>query len=184
MANMTAETPTHRTHARSQSMSLMMVMDTISYWLVVASVYFTVGAVFFFGGAEKLFSGSLAAPASVAKQFAGTWLASFPGINALWFILGILEFATFMVLLASLVMGEFLPSHHKSLMSAGLGLALLTFACLSFGQTVSNNFAGAATQWSYLAGTAVLMLLVSMLPPNRPRIWISGHMSGGGHPEA
>lgn len=172
MSNITADTPTHRL-ARREAMS-MMILDTISYWFVLVSVYVTVGAVFFFGGVEKLFQGRVAAPASVAKQFSATWLAQFPGINVLWGVLGVLEFLVFLVLLASLVTGEFLPSHHKPLLSLGLGLAMLTFTCLSFGQTVSNNFAGAATQWSYLAGTAVLMLLVSMLPPNRPRIWISG----------
>jgi hypothetical protein len=145
-----------------------------TYWLAITSIYLTVGTVFFFGGIGKLFAGTIAAPSAVVEQFSTTWLAVFPGVNFLWGVLGVMEMAVFLVVLASFVTGEFLPSHRKSLLSVALGLALLTFTFLSFGQTTTSNFAGAATQWSYIAGTVVLMLLVSILPPNRSRLFGGG----------
>jgi hypothetical protein len=50
-----------------------------------------------------------------------------------------------------------------------LALALLTFACLSFGQTTTGNTEGTASLYSYFASTAVIILLVRKLqPPSTP----------------
>ncbi len=159
-------------------MTFSTVLDLVSYWFVMFGVYFTVGAVFFLGGYEKLFTGRIAAPPTVAAQFSGTFLARFLGVNFWWGVLGVVEFLVFLVLLASIVTGEFLPSRTKSLLQTSLGLALVLFSFLSFGQNISNNFVGAATQWSYFAGTAILMLLVAQLPPNRPRRWLTTPFTG------
>jgi hypothetical protein len=48
----------------------------------------------------------------------------------------------FVLLLASLIRLEFLPHRDKSILQVGLALALLTFACLAFGQTATKQFAG------------------------------------------
>lgn len=158
--------------ARPAATTSAVIWDTVTYWFVLFGIYFTVGAVFLSAGAEKLFTTHPGAPDAVVKQFSATFIA--PIVSPLWVVLGILEIAVFLVLLASLVTGEFLPSHQKSLLATSLGLALVTFACLSFGQTLANNFTGAAEQWAYFGGTAVMMLLLAILPPNRPRDWISG----------
>ncbi len=156
------------------------IFDDVAYWLTMASVYFLVGVLFFYSGKEKLFDGDAKAPAGIEKQFEGTFVATFPGVDALWAILSVLEFAVFVILLISLVRGEFLPHKRKSVLLVGLSLALLTFACLSFGQTSTGNNEGTASLYTYFGVTAVVILLVTMLPPNRPRAWLSGPGRGDG----
>jgi hypothetical protein len=95
-----------------------------------------------------------------------------PGVDAAWLIIGILEFGIFLLMLLSIVRGEFLPRRKKSLLLVALGLALLNFACLSFGQTSTGNNAGTASLYSYFAATAVILLLVLKLPPNGPADWL------------
>lgn len=150
------------------------IVDDVAYWLTIAGVYFLVGVLFFYSGKEKLFDGDAKAPAGIERQFEGTFVATFPGVDALWAILSVLEFAVFVILVVSLVRGEFLPHRSKSILLAGLALALLVFACLSFGQTSTGNNEGTASLYTYFGVTAVVMLLVAMLPPNRPRAWLSG----------
>ena len=53
----------------------------------------------------------------------------------------------------------------KSILLVALALALLTFACLSFGQTSTGGTEGTASLYSYFASTAVIILLVRRLPP-------------------
>jgi hypothetical protein len=87
-------------------------------------------------------------------------------------ILGILEFGVFLLLLASLLRGEFFPHREKSLMQVALSVALVTFACLAFGQTTTGQNEGTASLYQYFAATAVILILVSLLPPNRPDRWL------------
>jgi hypothetical protein len=152
------------------------IVDDIAYWLTIVSVYFLVGVLFFYSGKEKLFDGDAKAPPGIERQFEGTFVATFPGVDALWAILAVLEFAVFVILLASIVMGEFLPHRSKRVLLASLALALLTFACLSFGQTSTGDHAGTASLYTYFGVTAIVMLLVLLLPPNSPRDWLSGRM--------
>ena len=154
------------------------IVDDVAYWLTIASVYFLVGVLFFYSGKDKLFDNDANAPAAIVKQFEGTFVATFPGVDALWTILALLEFGVFIVLLVSLLTGEFLPHKPKKLLLAGLALGLLTFACMSFGQTSTGNHEGTASLYTYFGVTAVVILLVMMLPPNRPRAWLSGLGAG------
>lgn len=153
------------------------IFDDVAYWLAIVSVYFLVGVLFFYSGKEKLFDGDAKAPPGIARQFDGTFVATFPGVDALWAILAVMEFAVFVVLLVSLLTGEFLPHRPKKILLAGLTLALLTFACLSFGQTSTGNNEGTASLYTYFGVTVLVIGLVLLLPPNRPRAWLSG---GGG----
>lgn len=150
------------------------LLDDVAYWLTIASVYFLVGVLFFYSGKEKLFDNDAKAPAGIAKQFEGTFVATFPGVDALWAILSVLEFAIFVIIVVSVVTGEFLPHRRKSVLLVALALALFTFACLSFGQTSTGNNEGTASLYTYFGVTAIVMLLVMLLPPNRPRAWLSG----------
>ncbi len=150
------------------------LFDDVAYWLTIVSVYFLVGVLFFYSGKEKLFDGDAKAPAGIERQFEGTFVATFPGVDALWAILSVLEFAVFVILLVSIIRGEFLPHRSKKILLSGLALGLLTFACLSFGQTSTGNNEGTASLYTYFGVTAVVMLLVMLLPPNRPRAWLSG----------
>ena len=82
-----------------------------------------------------------------------------------------------MLLLASLIRLEFLPHRDKGLMQVGLAVAMLTFACLAFGQTATQQFAGTASLYTYFGSTVVILILVSLMPPNRSDRWLGGSRS-------
>jgi hypothetical protein len=103
------------------------------------------------------------APQAIQDQFESSFLHVFPGTDAAWVIVGVLEFGVFLLLLASVVRGEFLPQRPKSLLRAGLSVALITYACLSFGETVTGQLEGTASLYQYFGATAVILLLVSRL---------------------
>jgi uncharacterized membrane protein YphA (DoxX/SURF4 family) len=121
------------------------VVNRAAYWPAIGGIYFLVGVLFFYSGKGKLFDDDGHAPAALAKQFDGTFIATFPGVDAVWVILGILE------------------------LLAGLGVALFTFACLSFGQTTTGNNEGTASLYTYFGSTAIIMLLVLRLSPSAGR---------------
>jgi hypothetical protein len=149
------------------------IFDGIAYWLILAGVYLMVGGLMFYSGKDKLFDSDRNAPSYVEEQFENSFLSTFTGTDTAWFILGVFEFGVFVLLVASLVRLEFLPHRDKSIMQVALALALLTFACLAFGQTATQQFEGTASLYTYFASTAVILVLVSLLPPNRPDRWLS-----------
>ena len=102
----------------------------------------------FYSGKEKLFDDNGNAPAGIKEQFKGTFIDTFPGTDAVWVILGILEFGVFLLLVASIVFLEFLPHRDKLFLQFGLAVALLTFACLAFGQTATKQFSGTASLYT------------------------------------
>jgi hypothetical protein len=148
------------------------VWDGVAYWATVAGVYLMVGGLMFYSGKGKLFDNDGQAPAAIEKQFEGTFLSVVPGTDAAWVILGVLEFGVFLLLLASLIRGEFFPHREKSLMQVALAVAMVTYACLAFGQTASGQNEGTASLYQYFAATAVILILVSLLPPNRSDHWL------------
>jgi hypothetical protein len=156
------------------------IFDGIAYWVILAGVYLMVGGLMFYSGKGKLFDDDGNAPAGIKEQFKGTFIDTFPGTDAAWVILGILEFAVFVLMVASLIRLEILPHRDKSLLQVALAVALLTFACLAFGQTATNQFEGTASLYTYFGSTAVILILVSMLPPNRPDRWLAGVNREGG----
>lgn len=153
------------------------IFDGIAYWVTLAGVYLMIGGLMFYSGKEKLFTDNGDAPQGIKDQFKGTFVDTFPGVDTAWFILGVLEFGVFVLLVASLVRLEFLPHREKSILQVGLSVALLTFACLAFGQTVTRQFSGTASLYTYFGSTVVILILVSLMPPNRPDRWLGG--SGG-----
>jgi hypothetical protein len=150
------------------------IFDGIAYWATLVGVYVMVGGLMFYSGKEKLFDDNGNAPQSVKAQFQGTFLSHFPGTDAAWIILGVLEFGVFTILLLSLIRLEFLPHREKWLLQVGLAVALFTFACLAFGQTATKQFAGTASLYTYFGSTVVILILVSLMPPNRPDRWLGG----------
>jgi hypothetical protein len=48
------------------------------------------------------------------------------------------------------------------------------FASLAFGQTATKQYAGTAPLYTYFGATVVILILVSMLPPNRADRWLGG----------
>jgi hypothetical protein len=155
------------------------IFDGIAYWATLAGVYLMVGGLMFYSGKGKLFDGETTAPPAIKQQFAGTFVDTFPGTNAAWTGLGILEFCVFLLFVASLLRLEFLPHRDKRLLQTGVSIALLTFACLAFGQTATGQFAGTAELYTYFGSTVVILILVSLMPPNRSDRWLGGIGSPG-----
>ncbi|HVW46360.1 MAG TPA: hypothetical protein VHA76_04850 [Solirubrobacterales bacterium] len=145
-------------------------VETIAYWAVVAAIYLGFGFLWYYSAKEKLIDDSGTMPAGLAKGYAGTFVDSFPGLNATWTILGILEAIAFLGFIASIVRGEFLPVRRKPILIASLGVSMLVFAVLVFGQELTGEFEGVAEAFSYLGATVVTLILVQMLPP-RHGIW-------------
>jgi hypothetical protein len=150
------------------------IFDGIAYWVTLIGVYVMVGGLMFYSGKGKLFDDDGNAPQGIKDQFKGTFLDTFPGTDAAWVILGILEFGVFVLLVLSLVRLEFLPHRDKSLIQVGLAVSLLVFALLAFGQTATNQHEGTASLYTYFGSTAVILILVSLMPPNRPDRWLGG----------
>jgi hypothetical protein len=120
------------------------------------------------------------APAGIEKQFSSTFLDTIPGVDAAWTILGILEFAIFVLMVVSLIRLEFMPDRRKPFMLSGLALAIFTFSTLAIGQNVTGENSGVAELFLYAGATGVLVGLVLPLPPYGSTNWISGR-GGGAH---
>ncbi|MGH2936899.1 MAG: hypothetical protein ACRDPE_02125 [Solirubrobacterales bacterium] len=145
-------------------------VETIAYWAVVAAIYMGFGFLWYYSAKEKLIDQGGVMPAGLAKGYAGSFVDSFPGLNATWVILGIVEAVAFLGFVASIVTGEFLPTRRKPILIASLGVSLLTFALLVFGQEMAGEFEGVAQAFGYIGATVVTLILVQMLPP-RHGIW-------------
>jgi hypothetical protein len=145
-------------------------VETIAYWAVVAAIYMGFGFLWYYSAKEKLIDQNGVMPEGLAKGYAGSFVDSFPGLNATWVILGLLEAVAFLGFVASIVTGEFLPARRKPILIASLGVSMLTFAVLIFGQEMIGEFEGVAKSFGYLGATVVTLLLVQILPPRRG-IW-------------
>jgi hypothetical protein len=145
-------------------------VETIAYWAVMAAIYIGFGFLWYYAAKEKLIDDSGTMPEGLAKGYAGSFVSSFPGLNATWLILGILEAVTFLGFIASIVTGEFLPGRPKTILLGALSMSLLTMSVLIFGQALIGENEGVASLFGYFAAIIVTILLVQMLPPRRG-IW-------------
>lgn len=151
----------------------MRAEDWAVYGFLLAGIYFLVGVLFFYAGKSKIFEG-IGAPKGIKEQFAGTFLATIPGTDAAWTILGILELAIFVLVLVSLIRLEFLPTKSKPWLLSALALAVFTFSILAIGQNVTGENSSVAELFLYGGATAVLFFTVLQMPPYRAANWISG----------
>jgi hypothetical protein len=165
---------THPVQAGTREGTITHIADRASYWLISASIYFTFGLLFFFSAKEKLIDNSGTMPAPLAKTFQGTFVASFPGVNTSWVLIGLLEALVFVVIAASVLTGEFLPTRRKPILLSGMALSMFTFAMIAWGENLTAGFATVAELFEYLVGTAVLIVLVLLMPPYRKTQWLSG----------
>jgi hypothetical protein len=145
-------------------------IETVAYWAVMAAIYMGFGFLWYYAAKEKLIDDSGTMPEGLAKGYAGSFVASFPGLNATWLILGLLEAVTFLGFIGSIVTGEFLPARRKPILLGALSMSLLTMAVLIFGQSMIGENEGVASLFGYFAAIVVTILLVQILPPRRG-IW-------------
>jgi MFS family permease len=165
---------THPAQIRTREGTITHVADRASYWLISAGIYLTFGLLFFFSAKEKLIDNSGTMPAGLAKSFHGTFVASFPGLNTSWVLIGLLEALVFVVIAASVLTGEFLPTRRKPILLSSLALSMFTFAMIAWGENLTGEFATTAELFQYLVGTAVLIVLILLMPPYRNTQWLSG----------
>jgi hypothetical protein len=165
---------THSAPVRTRESTITHFADRASYWLISAGIYFTFGLLFYYSAKEKLIDNGGTMPAGLAKTFHGTFVASFPGTNTSWVLIGLLEALVFVTIAASALMGEFLPTRRKPILLSGLALSMFTFAMIAWGENITAGFATVAELFQYLVGTAVLIVLVLLMPPYRKTQWLSG----------
>jgi hypothetical protein len=151
--------------------------DVASYWLIIAGIYLTVGCLFYYNGKRKLFDDAGTMPSGLAAQFKGSFIASFPGLNVAWFLLGLVLFIVFLGVVASLLVGEFLPSRRKPILLGSLGLSILAFGLMGFAENTINNPDEVASLFGYFSGTAVVIILLLLMPPYRKGGWLSSIVS-------
>ena len=151
------------------------VSDWVGYALTIVAIYVIQIFLWYYSAEGKLFHGNFGeAPQGIVEQFSGTIVDWFPGADAAWAILGILEFVAFVVFAISVLIGEFLPNRRKTVLQVGLSLALFDFSLLLFGQTSTSEHGGTASIYTYFGITILFLFLVRRLPPHGPNDWLSG----------
>jgi hypothetical protein len=140
------------------------IVDTGTYWAGLAAVYIAFGFLWYYGFKEKVFDENGNMPAELAKLYKGTVLDSFPGLDATWTILGILEGLAGLAFIASLVSGEFLPRRRKPILLSGLAFSMFVFAVMTFGQNLVGNYEGVASLFVYMGVTAIVYVLLRSVP--------------------
>lgn len=115
------------------------VFDKIKTIPIFLTLIYTMGQ----PGFQKLFNASQVIP-NYVRMFDGSILAQMPGgIPPFIYLLGVLEFIVPIILLISLVKGEFLPGKSNLFFSIATLVTITTFVMLSFGLSILTNVPGA-----------------------------------------
>ena len=146
--------------------------DKVAYLFALVGLYVMVGGLMFYGFWEKAVDGDFKIPPPLEEQFDKTFIGTIPGASAAWVIITILEGIVFLLLVASLVTGEFRPSKRKPFLLTCLAMALLVFGLLSFGQNATAQHESVASLYGYFGATVILMLFVRTLPPYTSNRWL------------
>jgi hypothetical protein len=113
-----------------------------------------------FASVSKLQSGR---PSWFPDKFGPTFLATFPGLTATFWILTLCELLVFLLAIIALGRLEFLERRPATVLSWMLAGSLLVFVQLGLGQWLTKDFNAAAQLFNYFAGT--LLALFFVLPP-------------------
>lgn len=115
-----------------------------------------------FAGIGKLIDGM---PPWFGDKFGKTFLGSFPGLAATFWLLAISEVAAFALAAVALFRAEFLERTPATSLRLTLTWSLFVFIQLGFGQWLTREFNGAFQQFMYFAGTLVALHFVESTPP-------------------
>jgi len=107
-----------------------------------------------FAGAGKLIEGM---PSWFGDKFGKTFLATFPGLTATFWLLALSELLAFALAVLGLLRAEFLERKSPLCLSAMLIWSLFVFVQLGFGQWLTKEFNGAFQQFMYFSGTLVVL---------------------------
>jgi hypothetical protein len=144
-------------------------LDAATYWAGISATYLSYGFLWYYAAKEKLFDQNGHMPAGLAKAYQNTVIDNFPGVNATWLLLGLLEAVAFLAIAASLLTGEFMPTRRKPILLAGLAISMLTFAVMTFGQNLIGNFEGVASLFTYMGVTGVVYAVIRYWLPTRSK---------------
>jgi hypothetical protein len=107
-----------------------------------------------FTGIGKLRAGP---PDWFPDKFGSTFLKTFPGLGAAFWLLTLSEVLAFALAAVALVRGEFLGRTRPVWLTWMMVWSLFVFVQLGFGQWLTNEFNGTAMLFSYFAGTLVCL---------------------------
>ena len=108
-------------------------------------------------------------PAWFDGKFGKTFLATFPGLPATFWLLTISELLAFTLALAALVRIEFLRQRSANILAAAAAWSLFVFLQLGFGQWLTGEFNGAFQQFMYFCGTLLALQFVQGSAERRQR---------------
>jgi hypothetical protein len=151
--------------------------DIASYWLIIAGTYLTVGFLFYYSAKRVLFDQGGQMPSGLAAQYKGSFIASFPGANLSWLLIGLVMFAVFLGVVASVLAREFLPSRRKPILLGALGLSMFAYGLMVFAENMVANTDSVNSLFAYFSGTAVVIILLLVMPPYRDAAWLSSLVS-------
>jgi len=114
-----------------------------------------------FAGISKLFSGM---PSWFDGKFGKTFLGTFPGLVATFWLLTISELLAFLLAGLALARLEFLERQPAKILPATLVWSLFVFLQLGFGQWLTSEFNGAFQQFMYFMGTLLALQFVIIWP--------------------
>lgn len=90
-------------------------------------------------------------------KFGKTFLSTFPGLTATFWLLAVSELLAFVLAVVALVRIEFLRQRPAMFLCATLVWSLFVFLQLGFGQWLTAEFNGAFQQFMYFTGTLVAL---------------------------
>ena len=136
-------------------------INRISPVIVRLSIALLLGVTWIIPAYNKLSAGGV--PPFFVERFQNTFLASFPGIPASFYSIAILEAVAGVLVVLSLVTGEFLGRKGTPWLKAAILLSILLFVQLGFGLRLAGDNDGAASLFQYTVGAFVLFGVASWL---------------------
>lgn len=137
----------------------MSVLNLIGHIVRYVAIYLLFISIFARGAIDKLTED---VPQFFLDGWADTWAASFPGLELSWRLAGVIEASSAVVLLVSIVLLEWLPGRSKEWAKIGIGLGMVLFMMLAWGQQLIGATEGIANLWLYF-GTAAAVLVIMQL---------------------
>jgi len=110
-----------------------------------------------FAGITKVMNGM---PSYFPDKFGKTFLGSFPGLTATFWLLTLSELLALILAVVALMRAEFLERKPVAVLPAMLAWSLFVFVQLGFGQWLTNDFNGAFQQFAYFSGTLLALHFV------------------------
>ena len=110
-----------------------------------------------FAGISKVQDGM---PSWFGDKFGKTFLGTFPGLPATFWILTLSELAAFALAIVALVRIEFLRQRPPTFLATTAVWSLFVFLQLGFGQWLTGEFSGAFQQFMYFCGTLLTLQVI------------------------